>query len=320
MRNKILITGGFGYLGGRIALHLARESGFNIILASRKVKSPPVWLPEAETISFDLIDSDSMINKMNEVEVVIHLAAMNENECMINPTMASLVNSFGTQNLIKQSICAGVKKFIYFSTAHVYGTPLTGHITEKTKPNPIHPYAISHFDAEKYVLTANKQKKINGIVIRLSNGFGVPAHAEVDRWSLLVNDLCRQLVENNKIVLRTSGIQKRDFITIEDISRAVSHLIKLPSTDCIDGLFNLGSQTRTYSILELVHKVANSCKKILNFYPEIIKPEPQKNDICNDFIFDSTKLKHTGFSCIGNLESEIENTLLMATKYFKCNE
>lgn len=317
MKKKVLITGGFGYLGGRIAIYLAREAGYNVVLTSRNIKLPPSWLPEAEIFPYDLLDTTSLSNIIKEVEVIVHLAGMNENDCKLYPVEATIVNTLGTKNILNLAINNGVKKFIYFSTAHVYGSNLIGHITEEVAPNPINPYAISHFKAEDYVLNANEQKKIIGIVFRLSNGFGVPAYPEVNSWNLLVNNICRQIAESNKIVLRTNGMQKRDFITLEDVSRGVHHFLELSVSDSNVGLFNFGGNSPSMSIMELTMKIASSCNNILNFYPEISTFTDINAQLVNEFIYDSTKLKNTGFCWMSNVDSEIERTLMMTFKYFR---
>jgi len=140
------------------------------------------------------------------------------------------------KHLMSPAIAAGLERFIYFFTAHVYGEPLIGRITEATLPRPIHPYAITHYAAKNFVLAAHNQNKITGVALRLSNGFGAPTHPNVDCWTLLVNDLCRQAVQTRKIVLRSNGLQQRDLIPLMDIGGAVRHLIALPRSNCADGL------------------------------------------------------------------------------------
>lgn len=316
MSKRILITGGFGYLGGRIATHLAKGNLYTLILSSRKEQSAPGWLPAAETICLDYLHSESMVSAMEGVNAVIHLAAMNENECVTDPARAVVVNTLGTRNVLEASIDGRVDQFIYFSTAHVYGAPLMGHITEETLPKPVHPYAITHHGAEDFVLAANRYKKIKGTVIRLSNGFGVPTHPEVDRWTLLVNDLCRQLAQTGKMQLLSSGVQKRDFITLEDIGRAVAHLLELPQDASQDGLFNLGGQS-SFSVWEIAQRIAVRCKRVLGFAPEIIRPTSGEDEIADPLFFDSNKFRNTGFIWEGDMDKEIDETLQMSARYFQ---
>ena len=305
---RVLITGGFGYFGGRIAAELARQEDFMVRLGSRKFRHPPGWLPEAESVVMNLIEPKTLSAAVTGVQAVVHLAAMNENECVADPGKAILVNALGTLNVLQAAIDAGVERFIYFSTAQVYGAPLVGHITEETLPRPIHSYGITHRAAEDFVLAANDQSKITGIVLRPSNGFGAPTHPDVDRWTLLVNDLCRQAVQTRKLTLRSSGLQQRDFITLHDVGRAVCHLLALPHDACGDGLFNLGGEN-SMTVWAMVQQIAKCCRETLGFEPEIVRPEPDGGERTVSLYYDVSKLKRTGFELTGELETEISRTL-----------
>ncbi len=312
MSKRILITGGFGYLGGRIAVTLTREPGFTVRLGSRKAKSVPDWLPATETVAMDMLERDSLSEAMRGIHAVVHLAAMNENESVADPGKAVLVNTLGTVNVLQAAIDAGVERFIYFSAAHVYGAPLVGHLTETTLPRPIHPYAITHHAAEDFVLAAHDEKKVTGIVVRLSNAFGAPTHSDVDRWTLLANDLCRQAVQTRKTILRSSGIQKRDFIPMEDVGRAVGHLLGLTREGCGDGLFNLGGASS--SIWEMTQRIAARCKVVLGFRPEIVRPEPAVGEPVRALRYDCEKLQRTGFRLKGIVEQELDDTLVLCSQ------
>ena len=307
---RVLITGGFGYLGGRIAVELCREPGFMVRLGSREPQSSLNWLTEAETVAMDVLEPKSLPAAVAGVHAVVHLAAMNESECVTDPAKAILVNTMGTLSLLRAAIDAGVERFIYFSTAHVYGVPLVGHITEETLPKPIYPYAVTHRVAEDFVLAAHDRRKIHGIVVRLSNGFGAPAYPNVNRWTLLVNDLCRQAVQSQKLVLRSSGLQQRDFITLTDVGRAVKHILSLPQMDRGEGLFNLGGDN-SMSVIDMVNNIAQRCQATMGFSLKIERPEPQHNEKSEVLVYDSGKLKRTGFSLTGRINEEIDRTLLL---------
>ena len=310
---RVLITGGFGYLGGRIAVELSRDPGFIIILGSRKTQLAPKWLPQAEIVALDVLEPKTLVNAVEGVHAVVHLAAMNASECAVDPDKAVLVNTLGTLNVLQTSIDAGVERFIYFSTAHVYGAPLIECITEATLPRPIHPYAITHCAAEKFVLAAHNQNKITGVALRLSNGFGAPTHPDVDCWTLLVNDLCRQAVQTRKMVLRSNGLQQRDFIPLMDVGGAVRHLIALPRGDCADGLFNLGSKA-SLSVWEMAQRIAQRCQIKLGFSPDIERPEPSVNEQVEVLRYNCEKLVETGYSPKSVIEEAIDETLLFCVK------
>jgi len=315
MSSTILVTGGLGYLGGRIAVAIVGQTGCQVRLASRKPGPAPPWLPQAQTVAMDVLEPTSLAAALEGVQTVVHLAAMNENECVVNPEQALRVNTLGTLHLLQAAIRAGVERFIYFSTAHVYGAPLVGQITEQTLPRPVHPYAITHRAAEDYVLAAHDQRHITGLVVRLSNGFGAPTHANVDRWTLLANDLCRQAAQTRKLALRSSGLQQRDFITLHDVGRAVCHLLVLPRIACGDGLFNLGGGA-SMTVWAIAQRIAARCKATLGFAPAILRPEPSAAEAELELYYDSGKLKRTGFGLTGDIDLEIDATLQLCAQAF----
>lgn len=310
----VLITGGFGYLGGRIAVAMAADLGVSVRLGSRQLRFPD-WLPQAEGVVCDLHNMASLLAAMKGVQVVVHLAAMNEKDCLAEPREAVRVNTLGTLMAIQAAVTAGVERFIYFSTAHVYGTPLAGNFTEQTIPRPRHPYAITHHAAEDFVLAAHDQRQLVGIVVRLSNGFGAPTHQGVDSWTLLVNDLCRQATQTGKMVLRSSGMQQRDFIPITDICCAVKHLIELSRRKCGDGLFNLGGGA-SLSVWQMTQRIAMRCQAVLGFTPEIIRLGPASDEKNQDLNYRIDKLKKTGFNQMGDMDAEIDATLLFCRDAF----
>jgi UDP-glucose 4-epimerase len=310
MTSRILITGGLGYLGGRIARHLAPSS--ELLLGTRRSDVPnPDWLKTGRVIRLDVL-SDDIAAAFRGVDVVIHLAAVNENDSLASPANALRVNAGGTLNVLTAAKAAAVKRFVYFSTAHIYGSPLTGTITEQTLPKPVHPYAITHRAAEDFVLA---ERAIEGIVIRLSNGFGAPERTDVDRWTLLVNDLCRQAVTTQSLVLKSSGMQRRDFVTLHDTARAVEHLIELPAAALGDRLFNVGGEN-SMTVYDVARFIQTRCQATLGFRPEIKRPQPDPNEVSLPLHYDIQKLKATGFQLNGDMALEIDETLRLCHAAF----
>jgi UDP-glucose 4-epimerase len=317
MKKTVLITGGLGYLGGRIALALAANKNYVIRLGAHRVK--PV-LPEwAKSNGFSIVCSNVLLDKplaaaCQGVDYIIHLAALNEIDCLANPQKALQVNSLGTLKLISAAERAKVKRIIYFSTIHVYGSPLFGRITEKTLPRPVHPYAITHRVAEDFVIAAHENKSLTGIVVRLSNGFGAPADPSIKRWTLVINDLCYQAVTQRKLVLKSSGLQNRDFITLTDIARATEHFLSMPTDICDDCIFNLGGES-SIKIIDLAEIISRRCVKVLGYLPPIIRPQLHGNEPSAKIEYRIDKLKSTGFSLKANFHEEIDASLRFCKRY-----
>lgn len=309
---KLLITGGFGYLGGRLAQFLATQAGYAILLGSRQQAEPPPWLPQAK-VAQTRWDSPTALGQIcTGVDAVVHLAGMNAQDCTADPVAALELNAVATARLLQVAIRQGVKRFIYLSTAHVYGSPLTGVITENMCPVSLHPYATSHRAGEDVVLAAHHRGEIEGVVIRLSNSFGAPVHQDANCWILLVNDLCRQAVTTGRLVLRSAGLQRRDFVTLTDVSRAITHLIDLPARDVGNGVFNVGGAW-SLTVMEITVSVADRCKAILGFRPEIRRPDPLPGETSQPLDYRIDKLLGTGFKLTGDPEDEINLTLMMCS-------
>lgn len=314
MNQKVLVTGALGYIGGRVAQALS-NAGYAVYCGTRqKNLALPHWLPNARLVSLDWSSQASLQDACSGMDYVLHLAAMNENESVKDPVGALLMNGVASLMLLEASIASGVQRFVYFSTAHVYGAPLQGSIDEVTLPRPQHPYAITHKVAEDFVLAAHDQKRIEGVVLRLSNGFGAPATHDVDRWTLLVNDLCRQAVVTGQLKLNSAGLQLRDFITLEDVSRAVNHLLQLAPQALADGLFNLGGDAST-SILSMTEQVAARWKILTGKDLPIVRPE-HSGPLPAPLNYSCEKLKATGFTLTSNVHQEIDATLCLCQAAF----
>jgi len=311
---NILITGGFGLVGGRAAKYL-QQLGHHIILGSRKESNPPDWLPQGKVAHTDWSQESSLEELCRDVDVVIQAAGVNAQDCSNDPVAALEFNGVATARLHRAASKAGVKRFIYLSTAHVYASSLIGTISENTCPQNIHPYATSHFAGENAILGARQQEKIETVVLRLSNAFGAPMQSKTNCWMLLMNDLCRQAVCQHKLTLRSAGLQRRDFVTLQDVTNAIDHVVNL-DTDQVEGkIFNIGGAW-TPRVIDMLELVQDRCLTVLGFTPDAIYPKPTKKEVTIDLEFQINKLLSTGFKLSGNVIDEVDEMLLFCQKAF----
>ena len=311
---NILITGGLGYIGGRVANYLKeKEPDTNIFLATRQNNETlPLWSNEFTVIQMNILDESSIANglKNKNLDVIIHLAALNEIDAIEDPELALEVNTKGTYKLLNVANAEKINRFVYFSTYHVYGETSCSPITEDTPTRPTHPYAITHRAAEDLVNYFNHYHNMSTLIFRLSNGYGYPMSKDIDRWTLIFNELCKQAVTSDRISLKSSGKQHRDFITLHDIARAVYHFLFVVPDKWGDGLYNLGGKY-SMSMLDVANKITEVYKKKYNKDirrietvqdgGESIKYAPVKYSI--------DKIVKTGFTLRGDITSEIENTM-----------
>ena len=310
---KILITGAFGYLGGRISSFFSSISEYEIILASTRAVKIPYSSKNIKVIQINWKDEESISNACTNIDVIIHTAGMNAQDCNINPVEALNVNGIYTARLVKNAISNKVKKIIYFSTAHVYNNPLKGIITEDVIPKNKHPYSTSHLEGESSVMQAHLSGKLQGVVLRLSNCIGAPKDINSNCWMLLVNDLCKQIIEHKKMKLNTNGKQLRNFITITDVCRVVNLFIELNFKSDENTIFNVGN--KTISIIEMAEIIQKRCKVILGFLPEL-EIKKKENIEFENFQYKTNKLDSIGFKSQISYEKEIDDLLIFCKNHF----
>ena len=313
MKPVVLLTGGFGNLGGRVAAALHDQGDRDTRLASRSHTLAPAWAPLADVIHLDVLDAADIARSCKGVSAVVHLAALNDRQAAHDPELAETVSGRGTHALVNAALENDVQRFIFMSTAHVYSSPLQGVITESTPTTNQHPYATSHISGERAVAERHDKKEFLGIRLRCANGFGYPMSPEVDIWHTLVYDLCKQVAATHRMTLRSSGLQQRNFIPVSDICAAILHFLQLDAAQVTDGLFNLGGLKST-TVLEMATVVAARAHAILGITATIERPNPSIDEPMHPLDFRINKLTTTGFVPKNVVNEEIDRLLIMCVE------
>lgn len=211
---RVLITGAGGYIGGRLVREFG-ERGIDVRIVER-VERP--WHADVDKRIVDLA-RDSLDGVCAGVDAVVHLAGPHEVHAARDPDAALATTIVGTRRIAAAAADAAIRRFIYLSTVHVYGAALAPGvtITESTPPAPRHPYAIARLASEHVA-----QAELAATVFRLTNAVGAPIEPSVDRWSLVVNDLCRQAVLRGELRLSSDGSSSRDFVPLADVCRILA--------------------------------------------------------------------------------------------------
>ncbi len=294
MVNKVLITGGLGFLGGRIAKYFS-DKGYAVILATRKPENNiPKNIPYNAKVRQLDYNSDEQLNEaMKGIDTLIHLAGPNIHSSSYDPENIIRYHVKLTERLLRAAKSNNLKKFIYLSTIHVYGKNLKDMVTEKTKPIPVHPFAEAHLAAEK-ILTAQADN-VSVKIIRCSNSFGIPYFENEKCWKLVVNNFCKSAFQNGGLIINSSGQDYRDFIAVEDVVRGIHYLMQLNNDKGIDDIYNLGS-SNTVRIIDIAKKIQKELKDGFDYDCPIIKNKPSKEmNKPKHFILSTEKIKRLGF-------------------------
>lgn len=298
---KFLITGGFGYVGGRLARHLA-SSGHEIFIGSRTFKSKPSWLAKGSVIVMDWGDDRSLLNACENMDVIVHAAGMNAKECSENPELALQINGIATGSLVRAASKQAVSQFIYLSSAHVYSEDLSGVISEEQSLTNMHPYATSQVTGERAAINGHSNVAMQTVVVRLANAIGAPLNKDVNCWMLVVNDLCKQAALDRRLVIRGPSNGVRNFITMTDLCMGLEFLVSNRQDRLHSLICNLGDKTKT------IGNIASAIKSIYleekGMDLEIIELSNDRSETRN-LDFRSSVLADMGYQWSSNFRQEL---------------
>lgn len=303
---RVLLTGATGFLAGRLARHLSNRH--QLVLATRQAAHSAA--AAERVVQVDWNSRASLGDACRGVDTVIHLAALNAAQSAADPAAADRVNHQHTANLARIAQQSGVRRFIYFSTAHVYGQ-LIGNVNESTPTQGAHPYAVTHQRAESAVLAIDG---LESVVVRLSNAFGEPATAAADCWTLFINDLCRSAATTGVMLVRSSGVARRDFIPLHEVCRATQHLLELPASALNDGLFNVGARWAP-RLIDAAMLVQQRAQTLLQ-RPIRLECNQQSGEDSPEFDYSIDKLINTGFTPAADPAAEIDQLLAFCARNF----
>ena len=310
---KLLVTGGLGYVGGRLVEHLLHQPGYEIRLLTRR-EAPELagWLQGVEVWRGDLRRPETLRGMGDGIDAVVHLAALNQDKCAQDPDGALAVNVGGTLHLL-EALDTRLRQFIYVSTFHGYGANGRGVVTELTPLAPVHPYATTHTMAELYVGMYARQRSHGAGILRVSNGFGAPAHGGVDAWTLVVNELCRQAIEHGRLVLRSPGLQVRDFVGLADVAHAIE--LAFSNTTADVKIYNVGGLA-SYSMLEIAETVRRVYTGLYGRELPLERPEPGPADVRGSLDFRCEPMQALGYRPRVTLEDGVRETLEFCVGHF----
>jgi len=304
---NILIPGGLGYLGGRMAKYFS-DNGYRVLITTRRPDEDfPKNIPlNTSVIQVDYTSNGELNEAMKGIDTLIHLAGPDAHTNFEDPDILIKRHVDLTKRFYKSAQKNHVKHFIYFSTIHVYGKNLVGTVTDETKPIPVHPFAKAHLEAENII--KSQSMEIVTTIVRCSNSFGTPYFENEKCWKLVVNDLCRSAFQNGRLIINSSGQDYRNFIAAEDVAQAVHHLLELKNKRSINDIYNLGS-SHTVCIIDIARKIQKELKDSFDYDCLIDTNKSSRvNNKVESFIFSTKKIRQSGFK-FDYFDNEISSLL-----------
>ena len=250
--NNILITGANGFLGSILKETLINTKKCNIIIYDTNLYSK-----ESELFSKEHDFRDIDFNKLDKIDIVIHLAGISTNYDppeRIYSDLAMEINHQATINFAIRAKKAGVKKFIFSSSASIYGESNDLIVNEKSDPNPLTSYAKSKLFAEKELLELHSNK-FSVIILRMVTLFGL---SERMRFDVLINNLILSALINKKILLHGNGQAIRPQIHLKDACKIYEAIIFDEHNDYGSEVINIGRSDYNLEVKQFAEKIANN--------------------------------------------------------------
>jgi UDP-glucose 4-epimerase len=220
VRMKVLVTGGLGFIGSHIVDGLIGE-GYDVVVVDNMVSGIRKNLHSQATFyEMDIRDQEiETVFRTEKPDCVIHQAAqVSVQHSMENPLYDCSQNIIATINLLNACKKFGVKKFIFASTAAIYGVPEDFPIKEDHKLRPLSFYGLSKATCEEYIRRYCKLYDIDYTILRYANVYG-PRQSK-DGEAGVITIFINQLMNKNPINVYGDGKQTRDFIYVKDVARA----------------------------------------------------------------------------------------------------
>jgi nucleoside-diphosphate-sugar epimerase len=291
---RILVTGGAGFIGSHIVDRLIKEDLDVTVIDNLDTGRIENIAKHKNNKNFNFIKGDirdlELVKKaLKGIDAVFHEAALASVTLSVKePILSNDINVGGTLNLLKASYDLDVKRFIFASSAAIYGDTKSPLKKEEANPKPTSPYGVTKMAAENYVRVFHKAYSLETVSLRYFNVYGPRQNFDINyAYGGAITIFTNRLLKNLSPIIYGDGEQTRDFVNVRDVVEA--NMLALNSEKSVGEVFNIGSGKGIS-----VNRVAELLKELMN-----------KNNIKTIYL-DSrpTDIRH-GYADISKAEKEL---------------
>lgn len=214
---RVLLSGATGLIGQAVQAGLS--ANHEVVTLGRG---------EGAAVRADLSDPAAVASlTLPAIDAFVHCAGIVDEDFRDSPERALRMAVFGAGAAVERAIAAGASRLVYISSAHAYG-PMVGAVDEASPINPMSDYAIAHFATEQ-VFARRASEGLSVLILRPCAVFGDLADAgRFRRWSLIPFSFPRDAILQSKIVIKSTGEQRRNFVGSQDIAHQIGHWLAHP--------------------------------------------------------------------------------------------
>lgn len=287
MKQKVLVTGGAGYIGSVLTRQLL-EQGYHVrVLDSLMYGGEPIIdmlnYPNFEFIKGDVRNRADVEKAVEGIDCVAHLAAIvGDPACAQQPELAQSTNLEGSKLLYEVANAKGATKFVFASTCSNYGKmdDPNEYVTEESKLAPVSLYAETKVATEQFLLSQPTSNNCKPTCLRFSTVYGLSLRP---RFDLTVNEFTKELALGRELVVFGEQFW-RPYCHVYDLARSVVTVIEAEEEKVAFDVFNVGSTDENYQKKMLVDEIT----KII---PDAQIKYVAKNEDPRDYRVSAEKIK-----------------------------
>lgn len=306
MSNKILITGGAGFIGSHLAdALLARGQAVRVLdnLSTGKASNVQLDHPAVELIEADVADYAQVLQAMQGCSAVVHLAAVASVQASVDDPVATHQSNFiGTLNVCEAMREQALRRVVFASSAAVYGPNGEGQaISEDTAKAPLTPYAADKLASEHYLDFYRRQHGLEPAIFRFFNIFG-PRQDPSSPYSGVISIFTERAKQGLPITVFGDGEQTRDFFYVADL---VPLLVQALDADTPPtGAVNVG-HNQAVSLNQLLAGIEQGLGRL----PPVTYQQARAGDIRHSRANNSRLLEHYRLAQVTRLEQGLAQLL-----------
>ncbi len=280
MSNKVLVTGGSGFIGSHLVENLLSKKYLVTVLVPYDINNSIGWLKslklkkKVKIVHGDVCDQSLIFKLVKKSNYVIHLAALISIPYSYqSPSSYVNTNILGTLNILEACRKYKINRMLQTSTSEVYGSAQYTPIDEKHPLNAQSPYAATKIAADQLALSYFRSFNLPVTVIRPFNTFG-------PRQSLraVIPTIISQVLNGNLDIKLGNISTKRDFTHVKDTANGFVMALKAKN---IDGeVINLGTGIN-FSIKNVIDIISKITKKKINIIVDKQRFRPTKSEVSN---------------------------------------
>jgi UDP-glucose 4-epimerase len=263
-RKRILVTGGYGFVGTNLVKMLVYE-GCSVRILDNLTTGTPAYLSDThhEFVNGDVRDSTTVDEAMKGIDGVIHLAGHTSViDSISDPQLDCDINVRGTLTLLQSCVTHGISRFVFASSNAPLGEQ-EAPVHEQKVPRPLSPYGASKLACEGYCSSFHSTHGLGAVVLRFANVYGPYSTLKTS----VVAKFIRSLLAGDPLIVYGDGRQTRDFVHVRDICRGLALALDRGGAGETIGIAS-GKET---SVIDMVETL-----KVISQRPVTVQYEPER--------------------------------------------